>query len=314
MTPTIDFAKQQVAIYFGIPTFIMGVTGAFLNVIVFLSLKTFRQSSCAFYLMSMSFFDLGRFFSSTLSALMRHGYGIDWAISSLLYCKFKVFIFSACSLSSTTCLCLAIIDQYFATCTRPRWQQWCNIRLAHCLIAIFAIIWTLHGVPYFLFYDHIIIPSTNQTICQITNDKFIKYHTYGYFLTLSNLLPLITVVFGLMAYHNARHLSYRIIPLVRRELDKQLTVMVLVQVVINFCIYLPYSIQSMISLIMQRNDTVFKAQMDFAAKTILYVSIWSYSVCILSIVFHEILYFSFVYNFRLHFTHMFVYRNDFVGN
>jgi hypothetical protein len=282
------FVKQQIAIYFGIPTFIMGVIGAFLNIIIFLSLNTFRQSSCAFYLMAMSVFDLGRFFSSTLSYIMRHGYGIDWGIHSLIYCKFKVFIFSTCSLSSTTCLCLAIIDQYFATCTRPRWQQWCNIKLAHRLTAIFLIIWTLHGVPYFIFYDHVISPSTNQTICQITNDVFIKYHTYGYFFTLTNLLPIITVVFGLMAYHNARHISHRTIPLVRRELDKQLTVMVLVQVMINFCTYLPYSIVSMILLIIKNSASVIKTQMYLAAIVVLFISIWSYAVRISSIIFFYI--------------------------
>jgi hypothetical protein len=110
--------------------------------------------------------------------------------------------------------CLAIIDQYFATCTHRRCQNWSNIKLAHRLTAIFIIIWTLHTIPYFIFFDYIILPETNQTICQITNNKFIQYHTYGYFLTFTNLLPLITVVFGLMAYRNARTSAHRTVPLV----------------------------------------------------------------------------------------------------
>jgi hypothetical protein len=282
---SLNLITKGIALYFGIPTFIMGVIGAFLNIIVFLSFNTFRQNSCAFYLMAMSVLDLGQFFSNTLSYIMRYGYGIEWEIYSLFYCKFKTFISSTCSLSSTTCLCLAIIDQYFATCTRPRWQQWSNIKLAHRLTAIFLIIWTLHDIPYYIFYDHVLLPSTNQTVCQITNDVLIKYHTYGYFLTLTNLLPIITVVFGLMAYHNARHISHRTIPLVRRELDKQLTVMVLVQVVVNFCTYLPYSIVSMVSLIIESSDSIIKTQINFAAVVVLFISIWSYGVRISSIIF-----------------------------
>jgi len=58
MTSTIklslNVAIQQIAKYYGIPVFIMGVSGGFLNIIVFLSLKTFRQNSCAFYLTIMS--------------------------------------------------------------------------------------------------------------------------------------------------------------------------------------------------------------------------------------------------------------------
>ncbi len=278
-------------VYYGIPVFILGVIGAFLNMVVFLSSKTFRQKSCVFYLIVMSTLDLCRFLTSTLTNILSWGFGIDWPIQSLDFCKIRIFIFSTCSLGSITCLCLAIIDQYFSTCTRPRWQQWCNIKLAHRLTAIFLIAWTLHGIPYLVFYDHIISPSTNQTICQITNDMFIKYHTYGYFFTLTNLFPFIALVFGIMAYHNVRHLSHRTIPLVRRELDKQLTVMVLVQILIYFCTYLPYSVQSMCALIIKNHKSDFRAKMKLASIVTLYFSILSYAVRISLTEFYERFYF-----------------------
>ena len=50
------YALKLMAIYYGIPVFTLGVVGSCLNIIVFLSLKTFRQSSCAFYLLMMSIF------------------------------------------------------------------------------------------------------------------------------------------------------------------------------------------------------------------------------------------------------------------
>jgi hypothetical protein len=262
---TLNFVGKEIVIYFAIPAFTIGVIGGFLNIIVFLSLRTFRQSSCAFYLTIMSVFDLGRFFSNVLAYIMRWGFDTNWGLSSLFFCKVRYAIFHSCTLISMTCLCLATIDQYFATCCRPHWQQWCNIKLAHRLTTIFIIIWTLYGIPYIIFYDHIISPLTNQTICDVTNDNFETFDTYGHFLILTNLIPLITVIFGLMAYHNARTLKYRIIPLVRRELDKQLTVMVLVQVLIDFCIYLPSSIDYMFSLInAQENDPVFIAKLSLA--------------------------------------------------
>jgi hypothetical protein len=258
-------AIQEMTIYFGIPCFIMGVIGAFLNVIIFLSLETFRQSSCAFYLTIMSAFDIGRFFSNVLAFIMRWGFGIDWGVSSLFFCKIRYSVFFSCSLISMTCLCLATIDQYFATSTRLRWQQWCNIKVAHRLTTIFVIIWTLHGIPYLVLYNHIIVSSTNQTTCQVTNNVFNQYMTYGYYLTLNNLLPLVTVVFGLMAYHNARNLAYRTVPLVRRALDKQLTVMVLVQVLISFCALLPFSIANIFAVInTKQTDPVFVAKVSLA--------------------------------------------------
>jgi hypothetical protein len=291
---SINYYIQQIAIYYGIPIFILSVIGALLNILVFLSSKTFRHKSCVFYLTVMSILDLGRLLTSTLSNILSWGFGIDWTISSLFYCKIKVFIFSTCSLSSITCLCLAIIDQYFTNCSHSRWQKWCNIKLAHRLTAIFLSIWILHGIPYFIFYDHIISPSTNQTICQITNYKFIQYHTYGYFLILTNLLPLIAVIFGLMAYHNARRLIHRKIPVVRRELDKQLTKMILVQILIYFCTILPYSIQSMFALMIKNNESNFRTKMKLASIITLHFSILSYAVCFfLLIIFYKLFFFVF---------------------
>ena len=60
-------------------------------------------------------------------------------------------------------------------------------------------------------------------------------------LILTEILPIyITVLFGYLAYRNVRQIPYGTVPLVRRELAKQLTSMVLVQVVHNFIVTAPY--------------------------------------------------------------------------
>src|SRR5690348_116079 len=94
---SINFAIKEIIIYTAIPAFIMGVIGGFLNVIVFLSLKTFRQSSCAFYLMVMSIFDIGRFFSNALAYIVRWGFGIDWGLTSLFFCKIRISVINSCT-------------------------------------------------------------------------------------------------------------------------------------------------------------------------------------------------------------------------
>ncbi len=62
LVSSFSYALQELTYFFAIPNCTLGVIGAYLNIIVFLSLKTFRQSSCAFYLLFMSIFDLGRLF------------------------------------------------------------------------------------------------------------------------------------------------------------------------------------------------------------------------------------------------------------
>ena len=56
-------AGNVVTIFGGIPILITGVLGGFVNTLVFLSLQTFRQSSCAFYLTVMSILNIGQLFT-----------------------------------------------------------------------------------------------------------------------------------------------------------------------------------------------------------------------------------------------------------
>ncbi len=137
---SMNLASQKITIYFGIPVSVLAVIGACLNIIVFLSLKTFRQSSCAFYLLVMSTLDLGRVFFTAFTYIARWGFNTDWGAASLFFCKIRYGTYTVSTLSSMTCLCLAIIDQYFATSSHLRRQQWCNIKLAHRLTSIFIII------------------------------------------------------------------------------------------------------------------------------------------------------------------------------
>jgi hypothetical protein len=159
--PSLTFIGQQITIYGGILILAVGVLGESLNIIVFLSLKTFRESSCAFYLTVMAFVNIGQLLLGLLSRIMISGFGIDWTAMSLPFCKIRLTVFHLCGLMSYTCICLATIDQYLATCIRPHWQQWSNIRMAHRLVIIFTIIWSLHTIPYFIFLNRVTSQATN---------------------------------------------------------------------------------------------------------------------------------------------------------
>ena len=96
--------SEQLIIYIGLFTCISGILGGLLNVIVFLSFRTFRENSCAFYLTTISFLNLGQLTSGYLPRIMISGFQIDWTQSSIFYCKFRWF-------HVQSCLCLATIDQ-----------------------------------------------------------------------------------------------------------------------------------------------------------------------------------------------------------
>ncbi|UJR38064.1 hypothetical protein I4U23_030745 [Adineta vaga] len=227
--------------YIGGTILIAGLLGACFNVIVFLSLNTFRQSSCAFFLTIMSFVNIGQLLTGLLSRILISGFDINLTETSLAYCKFRSYCLQVCTLTSYTCMCLATIDQFLATSLRPRWQQYLTIRKAYLLCILFFVIWLLHGIPTLIYYNLDKSPVSGRMICVITNSVYDLYITDVYLIILTGILPVtITIVFGSLAYRNVRQIPYRTIPLVRRELDKQLTSMVLVQVVYNFIVTIPY--------------------------------------------------------------------------
>jgi hypothetical protein len=276
MASTLIFASQRLIIYTGIPSLILGVLGGVLNIIIFLSLRTFRENSCAFYLTVMSFVNVGQLITGLLARVAITMTGVDWALTSLFYCKFKWYFIHICALTSCTCICLATIDQFLATCSKPQWRIYNNIKLSRYLSILFIFIWMLYEIPSLVFYNHVITSTTGKITCSITNSVYQEYAVYGYILTLTGILPIfITILFGLLAYRNVRQIPYRTVPLVRRELDKQLTVMVLVQVIFNCCDIAPFTT---VAIYMHSagtsNDPVITAQLQLisAVATCLYYS------------------------------------------
>lgn len=270
---------QQVSFYYGIPVLIGGIVGGFLNTIVFLSLQTFRQNSCAFYLLIMSIVNIGQLFTGLLSRILISGYNIDWTETSAFYCKFRYFLLQFCTLVSLTCICLATIDQYFATSSDPQRRQWNQLKIAHRAVLITILIWFLHGIVYLVFFTRMYSVGLRRETCLITNSIFARYHAYGYFLILTGFLPItIKVLFAILSFRNIRHTNRLGVPIVRRELDKQLTIMVLVQVAINALTLLPSNIIAAI----RTNDSSMSSQLQFAYTICLFIYYFTFVVSSIS--------------------------------
>ena len=108
--------------------------------------------------------------------------------------------------------------------------------------------------------------TTNKFVCVCTNAVFTQYRAYFVVLAFTGVLPvIITVLFGVLASRNVQQLTRRTVPLVRRELDKQLTKMVLGQVVLNCFTSIPAFIIN--ALIVNPNittDPIIWAKLQFS--------------------------------------------------
>ncbi|UJR19671.1 hypothetical protein I4U23_022806 [Adineta vaga] len=203
----------------------------------------------------MSMSNLGILISGQLTRILISGYSIDWTQTSLFYCKFRICSVQIFSNVSLICLSLATLDQYFSTSSRPRWQQWSNIKVAHRLTIIVILLALVFNIPYAIYYTHMVLPTTGQITCTNTDYIFQQYMIFVSAITLTRILPIsLIILFGMLAYKNIQQLAYRTISLVRRELDKQITIIVLVQSIITFLTITPYIIVYCLLLIFDTKD------------------------------------------------------------
>lgn len=145
MSSTIDLlnsATLNINIYFAIFICITGFFGGLLNIIVFTTLRTFRQTTCATYLMAASVYDLGQ----SLTVLLRI-FNTAFNYNSSILCKFRFFFSQYFCLSFHTCMCMSTIDQYISM---TKYHQLNNKRLAHYHIIFF--LYLLVYTWYFYFY------------------------------------------------------------------------------------------------------------------------------------------------------------------
>ncbi|CAF1540708.1 unnamed protein product [Adineta ricciae] len=243
LVPRIPLNPNIITNYFGSFLLIFGVIGESLNIFVFLSLRTFRESSCAFYLTLSSAIKIIQLLTGLLSRVVTSITADDWTAISPFFCKFRSYLLEFCPLSDLSLACLAVIDQFFATSNHRQWQQWCNIKIATRLSLIVILFSLIISIPQSIFFETIKLSATNRSACIVNNKIFDYYNQNINLTTLFGPLPvLITIVFALLTYRHVKQIAYRTIPLVRRRLDQQLTTMVLTQSVFNSIVIAQYII------------------------------------------------------------------------
>lgn len=185
-----QFCYSQNIIYAGTAIIIDGVLSEIANVIIFISLWTYRQSSSVFYLTIVSIVNIVQLLTGLLSRVFITAVGVDWTETSLGYCKIRNYLFQACAIISPTCLSLATIDQFLATSARPQWQRWSNTKVVHYLSAIDAIFWLAYGILYLIYYNLVVSPTTGISTCIITNPGFDQYYNIVHVPILTCAVPL----------------------------------------------------------------------------------------------------------------------------
>ena len=238
---------QKLSIYSSVPIYFLGFIGNLLTIFCFLSSKNFREHVTIFYLTILSIFDLGKLFLVTFSFVLPWGYNIDSTLSFFIFCKLRDFIFNILALGSITCLLLASVNQYFTSYYRP---MFANIQLAQRLMILFGFIYTIYNIPH-LFYSNYI---KTKLICQIENRKYHQYYVYSYFLVIHTLIPLCLIVLVGYAHRNFNRIIDCKTSTCRNQLEKHLTSIIFVQILVHLCTFLPYAFLNIYKLITNKVD------------------------------------------------------------
>ncbi|CAF4494191.1 unnamed protein product, partial [Rotaria socialis] len=235
---------EKFSLYFTIVIFVTGTIGNLLNFGVLTTSKRFRSNQCAFYLIIESIVDTCQLSIIFIIYILPFIYGFSPGNIFIVWCKLKNILPQVFRLLSTSMVCFAAFDQFLCTNPQCSMRRISSIQLARRLTLTAICIWTIHGIPYAIFYQ--IIPSNG---CIITNTNLIHYYSYFYYPILHGLFPILTsCLFSLLAYRNVRHLVRRQVAVVRRRLDRQLTAMVFLRVIFFVLLLTPYTIYRIYSL------------------------------------------------------------------
>ncbi|CAF1090676.1 unnamed protein product [Adineta ricciae] len=230
--------SQSMTIYFGFFTLITGFFGGLLNILVFMTLKTFRSTPCVFYLTTASVVNVTQLLTSLLIRILSYGFYVDPTRVSW-FCKLRMFTVQYSALISLTCMSLAIVDQFVSM----KHERLSSLQLAHRHVFISCIIFLIHGIPFLLYFG-----SVND-VCQIVDSSFAKYVSFFYFPLLLGFLPLIIMItFASLAFFTSRTNANRNRHIEISSRNRQLSAMVLVQAIFIVLLTVPYLIVNIYAL------------------------------------------------------------------
>lgn len=223
----------------GLPMFIFGVVGNFINIVIFAWLKQFNTLSGSIFLLFSFVASEIDLVAGFLPQVVFRLTGSNPLTNDLVICKLRWYLGPLTGVISLHCISLAAINQYLVTSRTIRLHQIITRRRAIYMSSFVAILWTVILSPMLVFYTHG-TNSANATTCNIVNPIFAVYDAHLSIL-LYSLVPIVTLsIFSLLTWRNIRRNLLR-----RRTLEQSLTRMLLAQIVMVLLTTIPSAVNQM---------------------------------------------------------------------
>jgi hypothetical protein len=266
---------QQLSIYFGYFILLTGLVGNSMNIFIMSSVRTYRTTPCTFYFLIASIFNIIYIVITLLIRIVTTGSGIDLILTSIIWCKIRALIVVSLSPVSFICSCLASVDQFLITSRSVHLRRLSNIKWAHGITIVVIIVWCLHAIPVFLYYN--IPPITHA--CASINSTYTTYISIYIIIVLCAVPVIVMSVFGYLAYCNIRLTR----ALIEQHFDRQIARMTLIQIVVLVISMIPGGIYNIYHLVTANVPKDLNRQNieNFVNTIIVLISYFYYAVCII---------------------------------
>ena len=234
-----------------IPPFqiVFGTFGNLLNIIIFTS-RRLRTNPCSLYFLAGSIVNLWALYVTLLISYLSNSWNIDPSATNTVLCKLR-FFFAYISLNLVLWFtALASVDRFFSTSDHLWLRRLSNLSKARKIIIFTAIFIALIYVHTLFFYQANV--SGNITSCGIFSSGYTIFF-YFFLTTVSNILPItLMIFFGILTISNVRNVRNRVLPQGNnarnerlRSNDRQMILMLLIQVLVIIFNTIPYTISSL---------------------------------------------------------------------
>ncbi|CAF1209763.1 unnamed protein product [Didymodactylos carnosus] len=210
------------------------------------------------------------------------GFGTDPSTTSAPLCKLRIYTVFASGTISAWCIAFAAADRYFCSCQSVYQRNLSSLKVSYRVVAATTAASLLIYAEMLYCYDANQI--TGPFLCNGKEGPCRYFNSLVYTLFFIILPLMVMVVFGILTLNNVRKLNRLVAPassttrgstaLARtvpsKKRDKQLTKMLLVQVLVSTILTVPYSIQYLYSTF---SAGIYKSPLQVATENLCFALI-----------------------------------------
>ncbi|CAF0880350.1 unnamed protein product [Adineta steineri] len=236
----IQIIQGQLLRYMPLTTIVIGTIGNILNCLIFTRQKLSRNS-CSIYFLASS---IANFFAIYFGCLTRllGTFNIQPPASQMgLYCKIKTFLTYIGLASSAWFIVGACADRYASSAATVHVRSFSQVKVARRVVLIISILVILVYFQMNFCFDGTIQAANCYPASGFCNG----WNDYNLLITFSLFPPVLMFIFGWLTIRNVRTTGH-LRPQTSVK-DRQLTAMLLIQVISTAILTLPISIQKLYS-------------------------------------------------------------------